>query len=139
MHQESADDIITVMRSGTQQWLEVAESDYQSSLYLFQGAHHPQALYFMCQAIEKVLKAAQIEFAHKRPRKIHQLETLAREAGLKLSQPQCQFLEDLSKDYGRVRYADYGKTLYNTKAKVGPLIKKGQEIYLWILAKFNHR
>lgn len=127
------------MKPDTKQWLDIAKSDYDSCLYLFQGAYYPQALYFICQAIEKVLKAAQVEFTSQVPKKTHQLESLAETTGLAFSADQKDFLEALAKDYGRVRYADYSQTLYNTKVKVEPIIKKAQEIYLWTLTKLeNH-
>ena len=125
------------MRAGTKQWLEVAESDYKVSLLLFKYAHHPQAVYAICQAIEKILKAAQIEFANTRPKKIHQLKTIAQEAGLSFSQEHYKTLKELSRHYSKVRYPDFARMEYNTQAKVGPIISQGKEIYLWILSKFN--
>lgn len=127
------------MKSDTKQWLDIAKSDYESCLYLFKGAYYPQALYFICQAIEKVLKAAQVKFTSQVPKKIHQLESLAETTGLEFSADQKKFLEALAKDYGRIRYPDYGQTLYNTKTKVEPLIKRAEEVYVWILTKLeNH-
>ena len=111
----------------------MAKEDYESSLYLFKGAHHPQAVYYLCRAIEKVLKAAQIENLDQYPKKIHHLKILGEQSGLSLSVEQINALEDLTKHYHRVRYRDIGDTSYNTKAKVEPIFKQGQAIYLWIL------
>lgn len=66
------------MRSGTQQWLEIADSDFKISKLLFKHAHHPQAIYAICQAVEKILKAAQIEFKQQPLQKTHQLNAIAR-------------------------------------------------------------
>jgi HEPN domain-containing protein len=85
------------MRAGTKQWLEIAESDYEVSLLLFKHAHHPQAVYAICQALEKTLKAAQIEFAHTRPKKIHHLKTIAEETNLPFSVAQYKILNELNK------------------------------------------
>ena len=126
------------MRVGAKQWLEIAQSDYEVSRLLFKHAHHPQAVYALCQAIEKILKAAQIGFAHQRPQKVHDLKAIAGETGLTFSQEQYQMLKDLTRHYKKVRYPDFARFEYNTKAKVEPIIKQGQKIYLWILARFNN-
>ncbi|MCG3209286.1 MAG: hypothetical protein FOGNACKC_02907 [Anaerolineae bacterium] len=126
------------MRADTRQWLAVAQADYDDSLYLFQGARHPNAVYHMCQALEKLLKAAQIELTGQPPQKTHKLRSLAQETGLAFSKKHAAFLEQLSKDYNRVRYPDYQRTLYNTKTKAEPIIKQGQEVFQWILTKLNN-
>jgi HEPN domain-containing protein len=121
------------MKPETENWIGMAKEDYHSSLYLFKGAHHPQAVYYLCQAIEKVLKAAQMEYLDQYPKKIHNLKTLGEQSGLSLSAEQMNSLENLTTHYNRVRYRDIGDTSYNTKAKVEPIFKQGQEMYLWIL------
>lgn len=97
------------MKPETQEWLGNAKSDYDSCLYLLKGARYPQALYFMCQALEKALKAAQVELKSQQPKKNHLLGDLAQASGLDIPNSQVEFLEDLTKDYNRVRYADYAK------------------------------
>ena len=127
------------MRSGTQQWLEIADSDYKISKLLFKHAHHPQAIYAICQAVEKILKAAQIEFKQQPPQKTHQLNTIAQNNGLDFSEEQIEFLKELSKHYRRVRYPDIHQLEYNTKLKVEPLLHEATRLYLWVLNKFkNH-
>jgi len=39
-----------------QNWINLAQEDYDSSLYLFKGARYPGSIYFMGQAIEKITK-----------------------------------------------------------------------------------
>lgn len=124
------------MKPETRHWLEMSDSDHDTGLYLFKGAKHPQAVYFICQSIEKLLKAAIIEFADKAPQKIHRLENLAKESKIKFSQKQLKILTELSKHYSRVRYPDISQTSYNTKAKVMPIMESGKELYLWIRKKF---
>jgi HEPN domain-containing protein len=126
------------MKSDTQQWLDIAATDYGSSLYLFKGAYYPQAVYFLCQAVEKLLKAALIELAGRPPVKTHQLESLARKTRLPFSEAYTQILKDLTRHYGRVRYPDYARTFYNTRAKVEPIINQGKEVYQWILTTLNN-
>jgi HEPN domain-containing protein len=106
---------------------------------LFKGARHPNAVYHLCQAIEKVLKAAQVELTNELPKKIHDLESLARQTKLDFSQADWQSLKELAQHYRRVRYPDYQRALYSTKAKVQPIINQGKELYLWIFAQLkNH-
>jgi HEPN domain-containing protein len=66
------------------------KADYDDSLYLFKGSRHPNAVYHMCQALEKVLKAVQIEFAHQIPKKTHDLESIAGETQLDFSPEQIR-------------------------------------------------
>src|SRR5262245_57267935 len=113
-------DIIRIMKSEAQTWLDLAKMDYDDSLYLFKGARYPNAIYHICQALEKILKAAQVKFKSTVPRKTHQLGDLAQASGLEFTSEQTRFLEALTKDYGRVRYSDYARTFYNTRKKVEP-------------------
>lgn len=116
--------------------MDIADSDYDTGLYLFKGARHPQAVYFICQSVEKLLKAAIIEFAERAPLKIHRLENLAKESKIKFSQKQLKVLTELSKHYSRVRYPDISQTSYNTKVKVMPIMESGKELYQWTRKKF---
>lgn len=117
----------------------LAEEDYHDSLYLFQAARYPNAVYLLCQAIEKLLKAVQVEVASQPPQKTHNLEKLGRQSKLPFSDDQLDFLNKLTTIYERVRYRDLAQAHYNTKAKVELIIHQGQTVYLWILNRFkNH-
>lgn len=118
-------------------WLSFAESDYSSACYLFDGARYPQAIYLICQAIEKLLKAVQIKLTNECPKKTHRLENLAKKSSLHFSAIQYDVLTDLSKIYGKIRYPDISQASYNTKAKTEPIIKKAQKIYLWTLEQLK--
>ena len=128
-----------MLKKETQKWLEIAESDYGSSLYLFDGARYPQSISLLCQAIEKLLKAILIEFASKPPKKIHRLENIAHDTGIEFSDNQYEILTDLSKHYSRVRYPSISGVSYNTKAKALPIINKGKEMYLWIRERLKNQ
>jgi HEPN domain-containing protein len=125
------------MKSEAINWQQLAESDYEASLYLFNGAHYPQAVYLMCQAVEKLLKAAQIGLANQTPKKNHQIKTIAALTGLPFSEEQIQVFRRLDRDYKRVRYRDIAQTSYNTKAKTKLIIEDGKAVYLWIKAQFK--
>lgn len=126
------------MKMETQQWLEIAATDYDRSLYLCKGAYYPQAVYFLCQAIEKLLKATLIELAGRPPVKTHRLEGLARKSRLPFSEGHIHMLKDLPRHYGRVRYPDYARTFDNIRTKVAPIINQGQEVYQWIFTTLNN-
>lgn len=127
------------MRPETQEWLEIAESDHKSSQVLFDSKLYPQAVYFICQAVEKVLKAVQVENTNQIPKKTHDLENLAIKANIKLIGEQNQALKELAQHYRRVRYPDYRRVLYSTRLKVEPILSQGKEMYQWILTRLNNR
>jgi HEPN domain-containing protein len=133
------DCIINPMKQEAKRWLDKAESDMDASLYLYKGAKYPHAVYFICQAIEKLLKAAQIEVAGKAPQKIHRLENIAKMSGIKIPEEIYEKLTQLSKHYGRVRYPDISQVSYNTKAKASPIIENRKEAYQWILKNLPSR
>lgn len=126
------------MKPETQEWLDIAKSDHKSSQVLFESKLYPQAVYFICQAVEKVLKAAQVELTNQIPKKTHDLENLVIAATLTLSEEQKQSLKQLSQHYRRVRYPDYRRVLYSTRIKVEPILNRGKEMYQWILTRLNN-
>lgn len=127
------------MKPETKNWLDLAEEAYDDCLYLFKGARYPSAVYYIGQAVEKILKAAQIEFVAELPRKTHDLEGLARKSGLEFSPEQFQAFRDLTKHYNKVRYRDFGQAYYNTKAKVEPILTQGKQLYQWILTRLKRQ
>jgi HEPN domain-containing protein len=126
------------MKPETQNWIALAAEDYEDSLYLFKGARHSNAVYHLCQAVEKILKAVQIERINQPPAHTHDLGSLARKSGLPFSEAQLTALEELFRHYKKVRYRDYADRKYNTKAKVAPIIKQGKELYQWISTSLSH-
>ncbi len=127
------------MKDLTNTWLKTAEGDYDTALYLFEGARYPHAIYFLCQAIEKLLKAAQVEYTDLTPKKIHRLENLAHDSTLEFSDDQYDILTDLSKIYSKIRYPDIAQASYNTKDKVDSLFESGKELHQWILGKLQNQ
>ena len=57
------------MKDITNVWLKIAKEDYDTAFYLYDGARYPQALYFLCQSLEKLLKAILVESSEKTPQK----------------------------------------------------------------------
>lgn len=92
------------MKPEVANWLALADEDYRSSLVLYKSALHPQAVYHICQSVEKLLKAARMHLTNEAARHIHNLKSLGRKSGLKLSEKQYDVLADLYKHFQRVRY-----------------------------------
>ena len=127
------------MKPETKNWLGLAKESFESSNILSKHAQHPLSVYHLCQAIEYLLKGARVEISNQIAHHSHNLENLGKKSGLKFSTRQYQTLADLFKHFQRVRYRDISKVQYNTKAKVKPILSKGQKLYLWILDQLkNH-
>lgn len=94
------------MRPEARQWLKIAVSDCELGGIAFKKGMYPQAIYLYCQAIEKALKASQIEFTRTVPKKIHYLDVLAIESRLPIEQQQIVQLKELSRLYSWVRYPE---------------------------------
>jgi len=73
------------------------------------------------------------------PKKIHRLDVIAADSGLDFTKEDSKTLTELSQHYAKVRYPDFAQQDYNTKAKVKPIITKGQTVYLWILEQFKNQ
>ncbi len=128
-----------MLKVEAKQWFEIAQSDFDSSLYLLEGGRYPQAVYMLCQSIEKLLKAALVEIANTPPKKIHRLENIASDTGIEFSTEQYDLLTDLSKHYSRVRYPDISRVSYNSKEKVISIMNHGKEMFLWIKERLENR
>lgn len=120
------------MKEETNVWLSQAKEHYDDALYLFEGSRYSMAVYCCHQALEKLLKACVVEYKSIVPPKIHNLDTLARQAGLALSSEKLEDLAEITRHFWRVRYPDFRKYVYTTKEKVEPTIAKTKEFFLWI-------
>lgn len=115
----------------------LAAKDKSSAEWLFDGAHYPQAIYLLCQSLEKLIKASHLTKDKPELPRIHHLGRLARNSSLKFSHSQLVFLDSRSKQYQRVRYSDLAQQDFNTKRKTRPWMKKGDIIYSWIQQKLD--
>lgn len=126
------------MRNESKNWIDLAKTDYSDSLYLFKAARHPNAVYLVCQAVEKLLKAAITELDKDAPPKTHHLHKLAQLSELGFSDEQLEAMKGLNRHYRRIRYRDIAQTSYNTKEKVEPIINSVSKLYLWIFQVLNN-
>ena len=125
------------MKLETQLWIEQAKEQFDDALYLYQGSRYSMAVYCCHQALEKILKAAIVDFTNQVPPKIHNLDALARKTTLNLPPSWYEDLAEITRHFRRVRYPDFRRHKYTSKGKIQPTIDKTQEIYLWVLQKFN--
>lgn len=127
------------MKKEAKVWFNQAEEHFQDALYLYQGSRYSACVFYCHQALEKILKACIIEFANKVPAKIHQLEKIAAEAGLELSQNWQKDLAEITRHFWKVRYPDFRRYVYTNKKAAEPTLVKTKEIYQWISNKLNQQ
>lgn len=127
------------MKKETRFWLEQAKEHYKDALYLYEGSRYSASVYFCHQALEKILKAAIVEFRNRVPFKIHQLERLAQETGLKFPKRWHEDLAEITRHSWKVRYPDFRRFTYTNKRKVTPTVEKTKEVYQWVLKKLNQK
>lgn len=127
------------MLSETKLWSDLAEDDYSNALLLWENRRYGATVFFLQQAIEKMLKAYIVEHKKHIPPKTHRLELLLADAGLDSSEIQSPDVTELSKAYIRVRYPDLSRQYYRKREKVEPLVVLAQKVYLWVKNKFKKR
>ncbi len=95
------------MKPETERWLELAREDLQMAGAALEGSLFRPCIFHCQQALEKAIKAMWLEKALEGvPPRTHQLVALAEEVGIRLSQDQVDFLDDLSGQYNPSRYGD---------------------------------
>lgn len=128
------------MKVDTKVWYEQAEEHIKDAVFCLDGARYGLSLYCYHQALEKMLKAAIVEFTDKIPPKSHQLDFLLKET--KLAVDDAQWFEELAKitqHFWRVRYPDIRLTkAYSSKEKIKVIVKHFEEVYLWVKNKLKN-
>ncbi len=116
-----------------------AEEHKKDAQFCLNGARYSLSLYCYHQALEKILKAAIVEFAHKIPPKSHQLDLLLKQT--LLTPPSTNWFEKLAiitQHFWRIRYPDYRRTkTYSSKEKVKKIVIHFEEIYVWVKNKLK--
>lgn len=125
------------MKKETDVWVKQAQEHYDDALYLFDGGRYGLAVYSCHQAIEKLLKAAIVEFANQTPPKIHNLDALARQTTLAYPNTWSEKLAEVTRHFWRVRYPDFRTYVYTSKETAEPTMLILKEVYPWILSKLN--
>lgn len=114
-------------------WLEQAEEHFSDAMFMYENSRYSGAVFFCHQALEKILKAAIVEFTHKVPPKSHALEYLFAKSELTPQEKDWpEKLADITRHFWRVRYGDYRRFVYVSKNKVEPTIISTKQIFLWV-------
>ncbi len=128
------------MKKETKVWLEQSKEHKKDAQYCLKGARYGLSLYCYHQALEKIFKAAIIEFVNKVPTKSHQLDYLLKET--ELSDSKSQWFEELAKitqHFWRIRYPDIRlSNKYSSEEKVKEIVKNFTEIYQWVENKLKN-
>ena len=128
------------MKPETLIWYEQAEEHIKDASYCFNGTRYGLSLYCYHQALEKILKAAIVEFVDVVPPKSHQLDFLLKQT--KLTVDNIQWFEELAKitqHFWRIRYPDIRLTKqYSSKEKIITIIKSFEEVYSWVKNKLKN-
>lgn len=125
------------MKKETKLWLDYAEDDLKSMEVMWNAHRYGPTAFYCQQTVEKIMKAAIIEFENQRPQKIHDLFLLEEKAKLNLPKKWEKTLKLLTRHYYTVRYPDLTKKYTGSRKKMEPIVKETKEIYQWILKKFN--
>lgn len=120
------------MKEETKGWLLQAKEHFADAEYMYLGHRYSMCVYCYHQALEKILKAAIVERVGKLPSKIHNLDQLARESGLKFTDHDLEDLAEITRHFWRVRYPDFRKYAYTNKESVEPTTVISRKIYLWV-------
>jgi HEPN domain-containing protein len=120
------------MKDETKNWILQAEEHFADAEYMYAGHRYSMCVYCFHQALEKILKATIIERADKLPSKIHNLDQLARETGLKFNETDLEDLAEITRHFWRVRYPDFQKNVYTNKESIEPTVVKSRTIYKWV-------
>lgn len=96
-------------------WVGNSDDDLRASESLFQGGHHPWALFLGHLVLEKLLKALYVKDVGAEVPRIHDLPLLASRAGLTLTDDQEALFEVVTRFNIEARYPDY-KDQFRKKA-----------------------
>lgn len=116
-------------------WLKSATDDVQTAQVIFDaGKNYHHCLFFCHLIVEKALKGLVAKHTKQFPPKIHDLEILAKKAGLPLADEQKDFFHLLTRFSLEGRYPDEAFRIYKTANKkvTTELFNKTKETLQWI-------
>jgi HEPN domain-containing protein len=125
------------MKEETKLWVDQAEDDYKTARAMLRTHRWGYTCFCSQQALEKIFKAAIIEFVNKRPPKIHNLVDLAEKATLKFDKSDLNKFAEMTQHYYRIRYPDLNKKIYANNLVAKEVFTLMEEKYLWVLKKLN--
>jgi len=120
-------------------WIDASEIDYRAMENLFRSKDYVWSLFLGHLVVEKLLKAIAVYKNHEFVPKIHDLNKLAKSAGLQLDDSKKNLFDIITSFNIEARYPDYKKEFYK---KCDPgftsgFIGKIKEIRLWLLEQLK--
>lgn len=113
-------------------WFDKARESLDDATYSFKSHRYGLTAFCCQQALEKILKAANIKLKNKRPRKIHDLLPLLKDSGLKLADNYVIEIGKISKFYFLVRYPDINRKFFASENIAKETLIKTKEIFKWL-------
>jgi HEPN domain-containing protein len=98
-------------------WLESAQDDSAAMENLFSGGHYAWALFIGHLVLEKTLKAMLVKQGNEDVPRTHDLARIAAAAGLDLSEPQRDLLDEVTTFNIKARYPDYKQRFHRRATK----------------------
>ncbi len=120
-------------------WTEAAEVDYKAMKNLYKSKDYVWSLFIGHLVIEKLMKAVMIRNNIIPVPKIHDLNKLAKRAGLKINNDLADELDVITAFNIEARYPDYKKEFYKKCDDdfTTKYFKKIKEIRLWLLREIK--
>ena len=130
-----------MVKSKTENWLNIAQDDYEVAGQLFDNKKYLYCLFFCQQAIEKSIKAVYYEKNEETPPRKHNLTSLAEDTGVldELERLDEDLLDTLSQYYIESRYTEDRDALARkcTKAFTENILKKTGVVFEWLKSQLR--
>lgn len=116
-------------------WIEASQIDFQAMQNLFNSGDFIWSLFLGHLVIEKLLKALIVYTDNEYVPKIHDLNKLAKAAGLQLDESKKNLFDIITSFNIEARYPDYKREFYNKSdfKFTSGFIEKIKETRLWLL------
>jgi HEPN domain-containing protein len=120
-------------------WQKSAAADLVVAEHLFEKGDYHYCLFIGHLVLEKAMKALYVKNKDTNTPYKHSLPLLAQKAGLKLSEEQEAFLEEVTDFNTEARYPDLKFSFFKrcTKEFTGDYFKRIKEFYQWLIVKLQ--
>lgn len=120
-------------------WIDIADEDFSTAEYCFNGKKYLWAMVMCQQAIEKLLKAIYVKDTNEIPEKTHNLKKLAGDTNIidECSNETLKLFNVLLIYYFASRYPDKREKIQPelTEEHMENIFKQTKEVYLWLKSK----
>lgn len=120
-------------------WIDASEVDFKAMENLFRTKDYVWSLFLGHLVIEKLLKALAASKENVSILKIHDLNKLAKSAGLQLNESMQNLFDIITSFNIEARYPDYKKEFYNKcdSSFTSEYLEKIKEIRSWLLEQLK--